>query len=213
MNIVKNCNDVYLAGVIKTNFAFDYKIGEKNFYSAQMEVMRLSKEVDIIKIVIPAEMLSFNTDYTDVYAEVYGSYRTYKKDVNGRKRLVPSVFVKDLIPWYNSSLPRVSALKNNQIVLSGRVIQQPVFRVTPKKREITELMVAIERKSGKNDYIPCIAWNENAIKAAAFMINEEVQLTGRIQSRIYLQNGESYQVNEISVRKLAPRDLYSESIA
>lgn len=158
----------------------------------------------MIKIVIPAEMLSSDTEYTDVYAEVYGSYRTFKKMVDGRKRLVPSVFVRELTPWYDYMFPKVSATKNNRILLSGEICEQPVFRVTPKQREITELLIAAERKSGEFDYIPCIVWNKNAFEAAELKTDDVVQLLGRIQSRIYLQNGEPYRINEISVRKLAP---------
>lgn len=94
------------------------------------------------------------------------SSRTYKKEVDGRKRQVPSAFVKDFILWDNRSFPKVSAMKNNQILVRGTVNQEPLFRVTPKGRKITELLVVVGRASGKSDYIPCIAWNENAAIAA-----------------------------------------------
>lgn len=202
MNILDSNNEVYLAGFFKTKFEHDYNIGDMIFLSAQMEVMRLSKETDMIKIVVPEDMIPYGTDFTDVYAEVYGSYRTYKKDIEGRKHQVPSILAKDVVPWKNCLLPKISATKNNIIHLQGTLQCKPIFRTTPKKREITELVIAVERNSGKYDYIPCIAWNENAATAAKFKVNNEIQVSGRIQSRIYTQNGKPYQVNEISIRKL-----------
>lgn len=213
MDILDSNNEVYLAGVFKTKFEHDYDIDGKIFLSAQMEVKRLSKEVDIVKIVVPEDMFPNGVDYTDVYAEVFGSYRTYKRNIKGRKRQVPSILAKDVVPWKDCPLPQVSATQNNRIHLQGTLQQKPIFRLTPKKREITELVIAVERNSGKFDYIPCITWNENAIKAATFKQNDKIQLSGRIQSRIYVQNGEPYQVNEISIRTLDLVGQKSELLA
>lgn len=213
MDILDSNNEVYLAGIFKTKFEHDYDIDGKVFFSAQMEVMRLSKEIDTVKIVVPEDMFSNGMDFTDVYAEVYGSYRTYKKDIEGRKRQVPSVLAKDVVSWKDCPLPQISATRNNRIHLRGTLQHKPIFRITPKKRKITELVIAVERNSGKFDYIPCITWNENAVKAAKFEANDEIQISGRIQSRIYMQNGEPYQVNEISIRKLGLVGSGSERIA
>lgn len=202
MDILDSNNEIYLAGVFKTKFEHDYDIDGKLFLSAQMEVMRLSKEMDMVKIVVPEDMFPDDVDFTDVYAEIYGSYRTYKKDVEGKKRQVPSILAKDVVPWKDCQLPKISATQNNRIHLRGTLQCKPIFRTTPKKRKITELVIAVERNSGKFDYIPCIAWNEDAVKASKFKANDEIQLSGRIQSRIYTQNGKPRQVNEISIREL-----------
>lgn len=204
-----NNNDVYLAGTITTDFTFDHEIHGKVFYGALMEVSRLSTDVDTVKIIIEEDKLQPDIEYVGVYAEVYGGYRTYKKFTYGKNRMMTSIYVKDFLPWGNSGIPRISAMKNNQIFLNGTVRKLPIYRSTPKNRKITELLVAVERKSGTCDFIPCIAWNQDAIEAAKLKLNDEIQLYGRIQSRIYLKEGEPRQVNEVSIRKLIALDRHA----
>ena len=79
-------------------------------------------------------------------------------------------------------------LKNNSTYLAGFLCKMPHFRTTPSGKEITELLLAVNRKngqSGESDYIPCICWGSNAEYASGFKTGDLVELSGRIQSREY----------------------------
>lgn len=73
----------------------------------------------------------------------------------------------------------------NNIFLEGRICKRPTFRVTPRGREIAELLIAIDRPYGKTDRIPCIAWESEARKTRIMGIDDRVRINGRIQSRTY----------------------------
>ena len=50
----------------------------------------------------------------------------------------------------------------NRIILQGYLCKEPIYRETPLGREITDLLLAVNRPYGKSDYIPCICWGRNA---------------------------------------------------
>lgn len=94
----------------------------------------------------------------------------------------------------------------NLIFLDGFIYKEPVHRMTPLRREITDILVAVSRKSKRIDYFPCICWGKNAQMAAGFYIGTHVRLWGRIQSREYEKRiGEEVELRttyEVSVSKI-----------
>ena len=72
-------------------------------------------------------------------------------------------------------------------ITHGFICKPPIFRKTPLGRDITDLMVAVNRQYIKSDYIPCIVWNEDAVLAASLQVGDEIQFKGRIQSREYIK--------------------------
>ena len=57
--------------------------------------------------------------------------------------------------------------------------------MTPFKREISDVLLAVNRGYNKSDYLPCIAWGRNARLVRDFKIGDKVSVSGRIQSRLY----------------------------
>jgi len=94
--------------------------------------------------------------------------------------------------------------------LDGYICKNPVYRQTPLGREITDLLMAINRPYNKSDYIPAIVWGRNAKFAKSLNIGDRIQLWGRVQSREYekkLDNGEvlkkvAYEVSISKIKKL-----------
>ena len=71
-----------------------------------------------------------------------------------------------------------------------------MYRSTPFGKQITDILVAVNRNYGKSDYIPVIFWGTNAVKAADLQIGSHISISGRIQSREYekrMSSGESLQ--------------------
>ena len=73
----------------------------------------------------------------------------------------------------------------NYIFLNGFLCKKPVYRTTPFGREITDILIAVNRAYNKSDYIPCIAWGRNARFAGNLEVGENIKIWGRIQSREY----------------------------
>ena len=75
------------------------------------------------------------------------------------------------------------------------------------KRQIADLLIAVNRSYGKSDYIPCICWGRNARFASGFDVGGHVQIWGRIQSREYQKRIGNDQIisktaYEVSVSKM-----------
>ncbi|MBR3792232.1 MAG: single-stranded DNA-binding protein, partial [Clostridia bacterium] len=84
---------------------------------------------------------------------------------------------------------------------------EPVYRTTPFGREITDLLLAVNRTYNKSDYIPVIAWGRNARYCKGFKVGDNVKVWGRIQSRDYQKRLSEDEVitktaYEVSVSKL-----------
>ena len=73
----------------------------------------------------------------------------------------------------------------NQIFLNGFLCKAPIYRKTPFGREISDILVAVNRAYNKSDYIPCIAWGRNARYMANLEVGANIKVRGRVQSRTY----------------------------
>jgi single-stranded DNA-binding protein len=73
----------------------------------------------------------------------------------------------------------------NRLELSGTLCKAPTLRSTPLGRTICDLILAVNRRYGRSDYLPCIAWGSLAHRCAALEVGDPVRLEGRLQSRTY----------------------------
>ena len=73
------------------------------------------------------------------------------------------------------------------------------------------VLLAVNRRYGRADYLPCIAWGGLAQRCAGLEVGDGVRLAGRLQSRSYtkVEDGVSQQrvAYEVSVMKLEPVEL------
>ena len=76
----------------------------------------------------------------------------------------------------------------------GYICKEVRYRKTPLGREISDLLLAVNRPYDKLDYIPCVIWGRNASYISNFAVGTKIKVVGRIQSREYvkqLKNGDS----------------------
>ena len=92
--------------------------------------------------------------------------------------------------------------KVNDLYLEGTINRPPVHRLTPLGREITDIMLTVERAYNKHDYIPCIAWNRCAKYVGGLNVGSVIRISGRVQSRDYIKNGETKTAYEVSINLL-----------
>ena len=200
--IIEN-NQVTIMGKVATEFSFSHEVFGEGFYMVEVEVKRLSNSEDRIPLMISERLIDVTQDYTGEYIMVHGQFRSYNRHEEQKNRLVLSVFVREIS--FMEEEP--DGTKTNSIWLDGYICKEPIYRKTPLGREISDLLLAVNRPYGKSDYIPCICWGRNARYASGFEVGEHVQLLGRIQSREYVKRisdteTEKRVAYEVSVSKL-----------
>ena len=174
-------NYLVLIGKIISDKTFSHEIYGESFYVFNLEVPRLSGNEDIIPITI-SERLIANFDLTiGRKVVIEGQFRSYNSYENEKNRVVLTVFAKDIIDYKEEQEENVS----NEVVLNGYVCKKPIYRKTPFGREISDILLAVNRAYNKSDYIPCIAWGRNARFCENMEVGTEVKIVGRVQSRTY----------------------------
>lgn len=173
-------NQALIIGTIEDDFVFNHEIYAEKFYTCTVKVPRLSGAADNVKIMV-SERLIMDGEYNiGDTVEVSGQFRSYNSYENGDNRLVLTVFAKDIAHFDDSEN------KNpNTLYLNGFICKEPIYRTTPFGREITDILLAVNRSYNKSDYIPIIAWGRNARFARTLSVGDNVRIWGRIQSRTY----------------------------
>ena len=194
------CNYAMLRGVLSAPPLFSHRSRDERFYQFSLDVARLSGAVDTIHIVARQALLeSLEPDGGEKVC-VAGELRSFNNKSGIGARLVITVFAREL--WLDDGPDE------NTIELRGVLCKPPNYRVTPMGREICDLMLAVRRRYGRSDYLPCIAWGASAREAAAWGVGSGVRLTGRFQSRIYQKTvdgqTEEKTAYEVSVIRIMP---------
>ena len=195
-------NVVTLSGEIISEGEYSHEVFGEKFYMYNLAVKRLSGEFDEILLTISERLAGLENLTAGTKITVAGQFRSYNKHEELKNRLILSVFVRE-ITWDEEE--RVD--DENSIMLKGYVCKQPVYRKTPLGREICDLLIAVNRPYGKSDYIPCICWGRNARYVSNFDVSQEIEITGRIQSRQYTKRISEDQTEkrtayEVSVSKI-----------
>jgi len=173
-------NHAEIIGVVCDEPTMSHEIYGEKFYVFSVEIERLSGISDNIKVMVSDRLLADTTVKIGDLVEVEGQFRSYNSYENGDNRLVLTVFAKDI------RVADRDAEKNpNLLFLNGYICKEPVYRTTPFGREITDLLLAVNRSYNKSDYIPVIAWGRNARYCKNINIGDNIKVWGRIQSRIY----------------------------
>lgn len=207
--VTEKNNRVYFQGEVCSEATFSHEVYGEGFYEFYVKVMRLSGQADILPVTVSERLFQSNNLHPGSFLSAVGQFRSYNKIENGRSRLMLTVFVREIV---DGALYR----NPNCIVLSGYICKPPIYRTTPFNREISDMLVAVNRAYNKSDYIPCIAWGRNARFVQNLKVGEKIALSGRIQSREYqkrLSDTETVTMTayEVSVSKLAAFEDGDES--
>lgn len=201
-SIIEN-NMVTIAGKVISDLEFSHEVYGEGFYYFLLEVKRLSDSNDVIPVTISERLILGQKLEIGKVIEVEGQFRSYNSYDNQSNRLVLTVFAREII-----FLEDAEKIKNpNQIVLNGYICKKPTYRTTPFGREITDILLAVNRHYNKSDYIPCICWGRNARYSQNLEVGDNIKVWGRIQSRQYnkkLEGGDviTKTAFEVSVSKM-----------
>ena len=174
-----NRNTARLCGVIAAAPAFSHSGRGECFYTFPLEVARLSGATDKINIIVRDELME-NVELREAEKIcVIGELRSFNNKSGEGAKLVITVFAKELYLCDDDDL--------NEVRLIGTLCKKPNLRMTPMGRDICDLMLAVNRRYGRSDYLPCITWGLKAREAAEWGTGTMVTLEGRIQSRNYIK--------------------------
>lgn len=203
-NLTDKNNKVYISGEIISDAEFSHEVYGESFYEINVLVKRLSGQGDILPVTVSERLISEKSLKKGGYISAFGQFRSYNKLIDGKSKLMLTVFVREVVDEAKYKNP-------NNIVLKGYLCKPPVYRTTPFNREIADMLIAVNRSYNKSDYIPCIAWGRNARFAKNLEVGDKIAIAGRVQSREYQKRITDDEVKimtayEVSISKLCAFD-------
>ncbi|MCI9654630.1 MAG: single-stranded DNA-binding protein [Lawsonibacter sp.] len=175
------------------------------YFLLPLSARRLSGAEDHLNVIAAKEQLSGLSLKEGSSLTVRGEVRTFNNRSGVGSRLVVSVFARELTQEEGED--------ENVLALSGVLCKPPALRATPLGRTICDMILAINRRYGRADYLPCIAWGSLAYHCGSMKVGDRLALEGRLQSRVYTKeiDGQMQERTafEVSVMSLAdPEDEY-----
>ena len=187
-----NYNRVELRGTVDDVPALSHVNHGCAFYRFTLSVLRLSGQADKLPVIVPKSLLLLTPLTPGDTVHITGQLRSFNNKSGLGSRLVISVFAQTLTP-------------------DGG---QPLLRRTPLGREICDMILAVNRRYGRADYLPCIAWGAVAQQTALLHTGQRLTVEGRVQSRIYSKTEDGVTSDrtayEVSVMRPAEREEFPE---
>lgn len=171
-------NTITLVGRIQNDLHQENFHDGEPFYHATVAVQRQSGTMDYLPISIPGHLLNPVNPYSVCGRQVRitGELRSYNMEYDGKHRHLTQILAADIVYTDQDD--------GQHLALEGAICRQPTYRVTPLGREISDLMIAVDRERGSS-YIPVVVWGRDARKISRAQTGTIVHIKGRFQSRIY----------------------------
>lgn len=195
----ENNSKITICGLI-TEPEFNHNSNGENFYKAFVTVRRTSGAFDILPVIISDRIIDMNEIKVDDCVMIVGQIRSRNIHIGEKHKLELFIFT-EIIEIYENE---VEAPFNNDVTFNGFICKEPNYRKTPLDREITDVLIAVNRAYGKSDYIPCITWGRTAKFVGNLPVGTHIEVTGRFQSREYTK--------KISEDEVETRVAYEVSI-
>lgn len=181
METLNQNNIVKIGGIVSSDLEFSHEIFDEKFYRFYLDVERLSNFKDRLPIIVSERLINTNDFKLGSLVYIEGQFRSYNQPVDGRNKLILSIFVKDI----QTENVDTNVKTLNDATFIGYICKKPIYRKTPLGRDIADVLIAVNRSYKKSDYIPCILWGRNAKFCENVNIGTMVRISGRIQAREY----------------------------
>ena len=150
-------NRIQLHGRVEAPPVLSHSNHGVEFYRFPIAVVRLSGAEDRINVVAAGPLLDrWGAPEPGEELTVRGEVRTFNNRTGVGNRLVISTFAKELV--------REQGEDENRLELTGTLCKPPSLRTTPLGRSICDMILAVNRRYGRADYLPCIAWGSLAYR-------------------------------------------------
>ena len=188
-------NVINIVGKVNRQPYITHYHGEEAFYLLEIAVERTSGTIDYIQCNVSSRLMPKHLTIND-YVLIEGEIR--ERPQNGH-----------LDTYVSVNNMRYSDEKQhcNMVFLHGFLVGMERMKVTDlTKRRLVEATIASNREtSNKSDYLHCLFWNGDAFRIAKLSKGAELELVGRLQSRVHpVHNSEDITertVYEISVSR------------
>ena len=170
-------NGVVLCGTAQGEPAFSHENHGERFCRFPLAVRRLSGQQDCLWVLVTTGQVRTLGCLKGRRMKVEGQLRSFNnKSGQGSKRVI-SVLARTIVETLEED--------RNCVHLTGALCKPPVLRRTPLGRCICDVMLAVNRRYGRADYLPCIAWGQVAVRVGQMQVGNVLALEGRLQSRQY----------------------------
>lgn len=194
-------NNITVFGLVAEEPVFNHESNGEDFYKTFITVRRTSGAFDTLPVVISDRIIDMKEIKVGDCVMITGQVRSHNLHIGEKSKLELFIFTEIIEIYENET----ELSFDNNVVLRGFIRKEPIYRVTPLGREITDVLIAVNRPYGKSDYIPCIAWGRNARFAGGLETGEHIQIQGRFQSREYAK--------KISDNEVETRTAYEVSVS
>lgn len=184
-------NQTRLIGTVASEFIYSHEAFNERFYQTYIRVNRKSNASDLIPVLFSERMINTKDRCIGECIAIEGQFRS--RNDNGK--VVLYVFVTNYEFLEETE-------HYNDVFLEGYICKKPTYRKTPLGREISDVILAVNRPCGRTDYIPCVVWGRNASYVSSLEVGECIRFAGRVQSREYTKNEETRTAYELSVSLL-----------
>ena len=196
-------NKVTISGTVVSDLELDHELCSEKFYKFYLSSKRFSEKEDIIPIVVSERLPEFKEIKKGKKIFVKGQYHSYNQKIQEKSRLILIVLALEIELKEDNDFPYYDI---NKIILQGYICKRVNCRkTTATATDIADIILAVNYPNKESDYIPCIAWWENAVFAGSFEVGKEILIKGRIQSRKYFK--------KISENEFEERTAYEVSIS
>lgn len=193
-------NNIIISGTIFGNPEFSHEVYGEKFYNFYIDSERKSGTLDTLMCIIP-EILMKDLQIGEKN-KLIGEIRTRNYFVDKKSHLQIFVFVKEVAEYGEEDV--------DDVEVTGYIAKNPVYRKTPFGREIADVLIANNRRYGKSNYIPSIAWGRNAMKVSDMRVGTKISVKGRLQSREYVKRFEDGTEETRTVYELSINNLEKE---
>ena len=200
MNAYWNENAGRFVGRVLSEPVFSHENHGEDYFRVMLRIDRLSGAEDTLPLLVSRTQLEQSPVFAGERLAAEGEVRSFNNRSGVGSRLVITVLARSVLPGVGEPC--------NQVWLRGTLCKPPILRRTPLGRDICDLLLAVNRRYRRADYLPCIAWGRLAQECGEMTTGDPLWLNGRLQSRTYLKNlGEVTQERtafEISISSLEP---------
>ena len=184
-------NSVTLVGIVKDEPVLSHESYGEKFYGFNLGVQRLSEVEDVLFVLVSDRVYDPILIQKGQSLEILGQIRTFNNQNNmiiqSKSKLIVSVYATEITPV--EELTSVKQHKND-VSLVGYICKEPNYRLTPKGREVCDILLAVHRPYSsevisKSDYLPCICWGKNARYMGQKPVGLMIKAKGKLQSREY----------------------------
>ena len=157
-------NQIFLRGYLAEAPRFSHESHGAVYHTFPLTIPRLSGVDDRLNILVPCTLLELVSPEIGEMLEISGEVRSFNNRSGVGSKLVISVLARTVC--------RSDGPPANDLLLSGALCRPPNLRHTPLGRDICDLLLAVNRRYGRSDYLPCIAWGSLAgcvVGAAMFI--------------------------------------------